>query len=148
MNDHLGGDSLAWVSNCVEALDCTGVIATHIPVNHYAFPTTQFELIARNGNSLGYVRSISAGIFDEGRWRFDVHGEVQPFEDVEQDGERRIRDRLDRDLLLRYLAALGIEADRPDAYGEGILIETIADWSPRTSPIRATQRDYGIVAAG
>jgi hypothetical protein len=40
--------------------------------------------------------------------------------------------------------ALGLEADNPDAYGEGVLFETIADWGPRASPISATQQDCGI----
>ena len=146
-NDHLGGDSDSWVSNRVDALECRGVIATHIPAGHYPYPATQFELFGPGGDALGYLRTISAGIYDEGTWRFDAHGEVQPFEDVARYDERRISDRLSRDLLLRYLAALGIEADNPDAYGQGILIETIADWRPRTSSIAATQREHGIAGA-
>jgi hypothetical protein len=143
-NDHLGGDSVSWVSNRVHALECRGVIATHIPVGHYRYPATQLELLGPGGDALGYLRTISAGIFDEGTWRFDANGEAQPFEDVARYDERPIRDRLDRALLLRYLAALGLDADNPDSYREAILFETIADWRPRTTSIAAVQREYGI----
>lgn len=143
-NDHLGGDSLSWMHNACKALGCRGVVATHIPIGHYPYPATQLEFRERGAGGVT-ERAISAGIFDEGRWRFDVHGEVQPFEDPSRYGRRRIHERFDRDLLLRYLRALGIDADDEDAYGDAVLVLTVADWKPRTSTIEATQREYGIL---
>src|SRR5262245_27920794 len=49
-----------------------------------------------------------------------------------------------RVVLLRYLNELGIDADEPDAYGEGVLVRTRGPWRPRTSTITETQREYEI----
>jgi hypothetical protein len=84
----------------------------------------------------GEVRWLSAGIFDDGRWEVEALGEPQPFEEAERP--------LDRELLLRYLTDLGIEADEPDAYGEGVLVRTRGPWRPRTSTIAEAQGEYGI----
>jgi hypothetical protein len=138
-NDHLGGDSVSWVGHLSRVLGCHGVLATHVPVGHYSYPATQFELLAPEGEPpLHYVRTVSAGVFDEGRWEFEALGEPQPFEEAGR--------RLDRDLLLHYLSVLGIEADDPAAYGEGMLVRTRGPWRARTSTIEETQREYGITA--
>jgi hypothetical protein len=136
-NDHLGGDSVSWVGHLSQVLGCRGVLASHIPVGHYPYPATQFELLGPDGEPpLYYLRTVSAGVFDDGRWEFEAHGPVQPFEEPDR--------RLDRDLLLHYLGALGIEADDPAAYGEGMLVRTRGPWRPRTSTVEETQREYGI----
>jgi hypothetical protein len=132
-NDHLGGDSVSWVAHLCGLIECRGVIATHIPVGQYPYPATRFELYAPDGKD---VRSVSAGIFDDDRWEVEAFGRPQPFEDIE-----RV---LDRELLLRYLTELGIDADEPDAYGEGVLVRTRGPWRPRTSTIAETQREYEI----
>jgi hypothetical protein len=86
------------------------------------------------------VRAIYAGVYDEGTWQFDAFGRVQPWEEPERYEERRLRDRFDRELLLRYLAALGIDADDPASYGESALIQTRAAFRPRTTSVRDEQR--------
>lgn len=146
-NDHLGGDSDSWAHNLCEALGCRALLATHIPSNHYSYPATQLTLLGPGGDPLlHHVRTISAGVFEEERWQFEVIGEAQTFEDVERYGTRRIKDRFNREILLEYLAAFGVEPDNPDQYGEGVLVETLAKWDVRTSSVAATQREYGIVA--
>jgi len=72
---------------------------------------------------LFYIRTITAGIYDEGRWRFEARGEVQPFESVDSYSARRIRDRFDKDLLMRYLRSLGIRADEPSFFTSATLFE-------------------------
>lgn len=131
-NDHLGGDSTSWVGYLTGVLGCRGVIATHIPPGHYSYPSTQFSLHGPEGER----RWVSAGIYDKGSWEFEALGDPQPFELAER--------RLDRDLLLHYLTAVGIEADDPAAYGDGMLIRTRGPWRPRTSSVAETQREYGI----
>jgi hypothetical protein len=131
-NDHLGGDSTSWVGYLTGVLRCRGVIATHIPPGHYSYPSTQFSLHGPEGER----RWVSAGIYDKGSWEFEALGDPQPFELAER--------RLDRDLLLHYLTAVGIEADEPAAYGDGMLIRTRGPWRPRTSSVAETQREYGI----
>jgi hypothetical protein len=131
-NDHMGGDSASWVGHLAGVLGCRGVIATHIPAAHYPYPATRFSLHGPEGE----LRWVSAGVYDEGRWELEAIGEPQPFEDADR--------QLDRDLLLHYLSVLGIEADDPAAYGEGMLVRTRGPWRPRTSSIAETQREYGI----
>ncbi len=55
-----------------------------------------------------YVRTIDAGVFDEGGWSFDALGPEQPYEEPERYRRRLIRDRFTREMLPRYLEALGI----------------------------------------
>ncbi len=146
-NDHLGGDSDSWAHNLCEALGCRALLATHIPSNHYRYPATQLTVLGPDGDPLlHHVRTISAGVFEEEHWRFDVTGEGQAFEDVERYRARRIKDRFNREVLVEYLAAFGVDPDDPDRYGEGVLVETLAKWHVRTSSVAATQREYGIVA--
>ena len=68
----------------------------------------------------GWGRTIGA-VATDGRWQWDAAGTPFPFEDLDRYTARRIRDRFDRPLLLRYLAELGIPAT-DDAYGPGVLV--------------------------
>lgn len=107
------------------------VEARHTPPSQHQFPATQFHLFGATGEPpLQYVRTIDAGIFDSGRWSFQTSGVVQPFEQTEAYTRRKIRDRFTRDMLLAYLAALGIMADQPTFYGRGVLAEGTDKWSP------------------
>ena len=139
----LGGDQASWVGYLSRRLDCEAVIAAHIPIGQYPYPATQFELLGPRGKPpLRYLRTISAGIFDEGRWRFDVSGEPQPFEQTERYTARRIRDRFTRDMLVRYLAALGIGADESSFYNDGVLVEELVSWKCRSMSIEEARRAY------
>jgi hypothetical protein len=123
-NSRGGGDSVSWVGHLSGVLKCHGVIAEHVPSSQYPYPSTQFELLGPEGTPpLRYIRTVSAGIYDEGRWRFLANGPVQPFEKVERYSARKIRDRFDRALLIEYLGALGIRADDPDFFTSGTLLD-------------------------
>ena len=122
-NSRGGGDPTPPTSY-LAAGDVQGVIATHIPREQYSLPSTQFHLLGPNGEPpLFYVRTVDAGVYDSGRWEFETWGQPLPFEETHAYGERRVCDRLNRDLLLRYLAALEIDADDPHFYGEGVLVQ-------------------------
>jgi hypothetical protein len=138
-NTHLGGDSTAWTHHLGGVLRCRAVLATHIPVGQYPYPATQLEV---RGD--GHTRSVSAGVFDEGRWQFEAFGPEQGWEEPDRYRARRIRDRFDRELLLRYLELLGIEPDDPAFYGEGILVETRSWFEPRTTRIADEQERLAI----
>jgi hypothetical protein len=144
MNSLLGGDSVSWVGYLSGVLECQGVIASHIPIGQYPFPSTQFELLGPDGPPpLRYVRTISAGIYDSGRWSFMVSGDPQPFEEPDSYLQRRKRDRFTRLMLIRYLAALGIEADDPGIYGQsGMLFESLSDYTPRTMTLAEARAAY------
>jgi hypothetical protein len=145
VNNHLGGDSVSWTGHLSDQLQCEAVLATHVPEDQYPYPSTQFELLGPKGPPpLHYVRTISAGKFDSGRWEFSAIGEPQPFEEVERYAAKRIRDRLTREMLIRYLAALEIEPDRADFFNRAVLLETDAPFASRTSTLGDTQREYGI----
>jgi hypothetical protein len=122
-NSRGGGDPLPAVA-MISGDEVRYVMATHIPADQFSLPATQFHLLGPGGDGgFPYIRTIDAGRFDSGRWEFLVDGEVQPFEEVEAYSKRLIRDRLTRSMLLRYLAALGIDADEPSFYGRAMLAE-------------------------
>jgi hypothetical protein len=98
------------------------VSATHSSGPASECPATQFHLFGPEGEPQeGCVRTIDCGVFDEGRWRFEAWGEVQPFEEPEAYGARLVRDRFTREMLLRYLAALDIYADDAAWYLSAVL---------------------------
>ncbi|HAA12150.1 MAG TPA: hypothetical protein DCE41_10800 [Cytophagales bacterium] len=72
------------------------------------------------------TRVVSAHI--ESRWEFSEYGPPLPFEDTARyKNQRRIKDRINLEVLVKYLAALGIFYDReeffnPEEEVKGILI--------------------------
>ncbi len=76
---------------------------------------------------LNYVRTVSLAN-DGGKWRFDVGGTPQPFEETERYQAKRMRDRFDVEMLERYLGALGIRAFDESFYvGSGWLVDAYRD---------------------
>jgi hypothetical protein len=141
-----GGDSWPRVSYLAGQLETRWVVATHIPPRQYSLPATQLWLGGPSGDSLGYVRTIAAGVFDGGRWTFDTWGAIQPWEDVDTYSAPRIQDRFTRELLLRYLHALGIEADDPSFYGRGLRFDERSVWRwlrpRRRLSVAEARKDY------
>jgi hypothetical protein len=144
VNCLLGGDSVSWVGHLTSELSCHGVLATHVPVGQYPFPATQFEYLGPEGEPpLHYIRTVTAGIFDSGRWLFEAHGAQLHFEETAAYQERRKRDRFTRPMLVRYLAALGIPVDEPSRYGvAGTLFESRARYKPRTLTVEQARAEY------
>ena len=118
-NSRGGGDPYPAVAELSRIAGTRGVLAGHAPHEQYPYPATQLHLF----DSGAYVRTIDCGVFDGGRWSFEARGTEQPFEVLEAYTSRRIADRLTRSMLLRYLSALGIEADAMSAYGPSVLVE-------------------------
>jgi hypothetical protein len=130
-NGRGGGDPFPPASFLSRSAGVRGVAAGHTPPEQYPYPATQLHLFGPTGRPpLMYVRTINAGIFDEGRWQFEVRGTPQPFEDLERYKARRVRDRFDRVLLLEYLAALDIHADDAGWYRTGVLVTDGGSWKP------------------
>lgn len=143
-NSRTGGDPYSQ-ARLATAQGVRAVAATHAPETQTELPATQFHLLGPTGEPpLMYVRTIDAGRFDSGRWEFLTWGTPQPFEDTDAYGRKRIRDRFTREMLLDYLLALGIRADDPDFYSEGVLATDTANWSPGWSgtldKVRAERR--------
>lgn len=79
---------------------------------------------------------VSAGIYHDGRRRFDTWGEPLTFEETSAYSARLKRERLTRPMLIRHLAELGIRADDEDAYGDvGTLPEDQAIYERRTTSV-------------
>jgi hypothetical protein len=93
---------------------------------------------------LHVLRTVAAGKYDSDPWRFDATGELQPFEETERYSAKRTRDRFDRAILVRYLAALGIDVDDPAFWVGGVLLQHEVTFTPRTSALTDVQREYGI----
>lgn len=141
-----GGDSWPRVSFLAGELGVRWLVATHVPREQYDYPSTQLWLGGPDGDSLGFVRTISAGIYDSGRWEFETHGSVQSWEEPGRYQARLKRDRFTRELLLSYLGRLAIDADEPAFYGESIRVSERALWHwtrpPRTMSLAEARRDY------
>lgn len=75
-------------------------------------------------------RTLSAHATD-GRWIWDESGTVQPRERPERHSARLKRVRLNRDLLVEYLAAMRILVDEPDFFGAGQAIRADVPWTHR-----------------
>lgn len=88
------------------------------------------------------VRTLSA-VATDGRWEWVDWGDVQAFESLDRYARRRVRDRLDRDLLIQYLAALGIKVDDPEFFGEATVVVQQAPWKTRKESVAQFRRDSG-----
>ena len=119
-NSRGGGDPYPAVGELARIAGVRGVVAGHTPQEQYPYPATQFHLLGRQGE---YVRTIDCGLFDSGRWSFEARGREQPFEDLDAYGSKAVRERFTRPTLLRYLSALGIDADTASGYGAAVLIQ-------------------------
>ena len=146
-----GGDQTSWCAQLSRELGTRCVLAEHVPPEHYPYPSTQLELLGPEGEPpLLYIRTLSAGVYDDERWEWYAAGPPQSWEDVTRYTVPRIRDRLDRDLLVHYLACLGITVDEPEFYGDGVLVRKrspmLVRLRGRRETIASLQREYGIAA--
>jgi hypothetical protein len=118
-----GGDGTAPGPALCRELEVTCVIASRVPRYGPGHEQTQLEVLGPPGEPpLMHVRTVSATATD-GRWEWYESGQPFPFEQPERYASRRKRDRLDRQLLLAYLQALGIPAGSDEAYGEAVFLQ-------------------------
>lgn len=100
----------------------------HFRTAHHAHITRDQKIVQYGGTSLWmhlgarHIRSIQASY--QSRWQFDIFGDPQPFENLNNYTARKIRDRFTLEILNDYCHALGIERGNLDFYGpDGLLIE-------------------------
>jgi hypothetical protein len=91
---------------------------------------------------LMYLRTLAAHA-EDGRWSWYESGTEQAFEDPSRYTRRRIRDRLDRPLLIDYLASMGISADDPDFYGAGVSVRQHVNYPVRRLTAEQVRKDFG-----
>lgn len=130
-NSLRGTDASPVVGHLAEQLGCPGVVIDDQPhtvglpgIRDGRYGSVQFELFGPlQTDWLNQVRAVAAA-YDGDRWRFNAVGTVQPFEEVEAYGARRVRDRFTSEMLERYCKALGIEVFDPNFYGpEAVFFE-------------------------
>ena len=122
-----GGDPDPVIGHLTRTLAVHGVLVTHQPRLAAGHASTQFAYLGPEGEMpLGYIRTLAAHA-EDGRWSWHTCGETLNFEDTSRYTARRIRDRLDRTLLLEYLAQLGIHPDDPSKFGPATLVVGASD---------------------
>lgn len=139
-----GGDSSAIATALARRLGVRCVMAEHAPRHGPGHEGTQLWLYGPDGEPpLMYRRTVSA-VATDGRWQWETSGEPLSFEETDRYTSRRVRDRFDRPMLLRYLEALGIPADDDNAYGQGVLVQQLVDWPRRTVSLEQERQQLGL----
>lgn len=139
-----GGDASAIGPAIARIMGVRCVVAQHAPRHGPGHAGTQLWIQGPGGEPpLMYERTLSA-VATDGRWEWITSGTPFDFEDASRYTARRIRDRLDRPLLIRYLGALDIPADDDTAYGPGILIQQVVDWPIRTQTLQEARANLGL----
>jgi hypothetical protein len=129
-----GGDPTAAAPYLGVRLGCDCIVATHAPPYGPGHAATQLTMTGPSG-----VRTISAHA-EDGRWSWGADGPIQVFEKPARYEARRIIDRFDRNLLVEYLAAIGIRVDDRAFYGDGFGLRQVVAFQPRretTAQVRA-----------
>jgi len=142
-NFRSGGDPSSAAPYLAQSMNIECFTATHAPRHGPGHAQTGLSIIGPSGRPpLMGVRSITAHA-EDGRWSWHLYGEQQPFEKVDRYSERMIRKRFDRDLLVEYLAAVGIRADDEDFYGRGALVVEIVDYKRVQLTAQQVRDDLG-----
>lgn len=137
-----GGDSTAPGPAVMASLGVRCVLATHAPRSGPGHAQTQLEVLGPGGEPpLMYIRSLSASATD-GRWEWFESGTPFRFEETERYQEQRIRDRFDREMLLRYLSNLGVPVEDRD-YGAATLHQVQVDWGSREVTLTEAKAEFG-----
>ncbi|MBQ0892680.1 hypothetical protein KBX37_06105 [Micromonospora sp. U56] len=143
-NDLNGGDAFPVVGRFAAHMSWRGVISVHQPRTPVGHASTQLQLFGPQGEPpLMYVRTIAAQA-EDGRRSWHESGRPQWFEHVERYSRRLKRDRLDRQLLVEYLLALGIDVDNDAAYGASTLIRQRVTWSTRKQTLPEARKEWGL----
>lgn len=138
-----GGDPSAIAPALARRMEARCVTAVHIPKYGPAHASTQFLFEGPDGQPpLMGIRSLAAHC-EDGRWSWHEWGAAQPFERLERYKARLKRDRLDRELLVDYLAAIGIDVDRPDFFGSSWVVEQVVDGLVRRQSVADFRKQNG-----
>ncbi|CAL8980005.1 hypothetical protein CELL_03385 [Cellulomonas sp. T2.31MG-18] len=141
MNNGLnGGDPTAAGAALARDLGVRCVVAECTPRYGPGHQATQLWVQGPAGEPpLMYERTLAAHATD-GRWTWHESGRPFQFEETNRYTVRRIRDRLDRPLLLRYLTALDIPAGDDSSYGPGVIVQQVVAWPRREQTLYEARR--------
>jgi hypothetical protein len=139
-----GGDPTAIGPAVARELGVRCVVAEHTPHYGPGHEGTQFAVIGPQGEPpLMYERAVSA-VATDGQWQWVNEGRPLSFEEVPRYTARRIRHRLDRPLLIRYLRELGIPTDDDNAYGSGVVVQQVVKWPRRTVSLAEASKELNL----
>jgi hypothetical protein len=114
------------VSYLPTVLKCRGLNISCVPDRSKTTDKEEVQIYGAVGFSLygpnetdwlNRIRSVSIAN-DVSGWQFAADGAVQPYEQIENYGKRKIVERLTPAMLESYCSALGIELFNSDFYGE------------------------------
>jgi len=155
-NGAKGGNPSTFVGELAERLKCRGVACGAVPNTLTksdrgklgTWGAVKFTLFAPEPRQrLNIDRSVSV-INDVRGWKFDSLGTVQPFEQVERYGAKRIAERFTPEMLEAYCRALGIELFDENFYGGPGFVSFTAPWFlPRLPSVSLTEarRQLGFI---
>jgi hypothetical protein len=139
-NGRDGGDPTSAATVLAQQLGVPCVVAMSSPLHGPGHGGTQLWVTGPDGEPpLGYVRTLAA-VATDGRWAWHESGRALPFEDASRTGARRVRDRLDRDLLVTYLAALGIRVDDRGWFREATVVRQRVAWETHPETVADAAR--------
>ena len=143
-----GGDPTASVAVTAQALGVRHVVAINSPSYGQGHSSTQLWLSGPGGEGAQQsIRTISA-YQQDGRWSWLETGRVQAYEDTARYARRRIRARFDRDLLLAYLSALGVDLTDDARWGYGVIVQQEVSYPRRTVTLEQARADLGLLGTG
>jgi len=87
----------------------------------------------RSPNMTSSLRRIVRCFQDYGEWSFERKGEAQSFENTELYDQVRVKDRMNREILLDYVRRLDIHPYDLDWYGEEFWRQRVISLIPRKS---------------
>lgn len=142
------GDWTAYINNGISGGDLTAIApalsskhgwrcigAEHMPKFGPGHAATQLWIQGPDGSPPLFVGRTISAYAQDGRWSWHESGEPRTFEDLDRYKARRVRDRLDRALLVRYLESLGISVDHPSFFREGVVVTQIVNWTSREQSV-------------
>jgi hypothetical protein len=136
-----GGDITAIAPAVARQLEARCVVAQHIGPYGPGHAATQLWLMGPDGvPPLMHVRTLSAHA-EDGRWSWYERGTPQGWEATERYTARSKRQRLDRDLLVRYLGQFDIRIDDPEFFGTGTAFRQQVTWPTRRVSVAEWRRE-------
>ena len=147
-----GGATFETATMLADVLDCRAVSTSCRPDTLSGQPpgsrngmwgSVQFVLFQGKGGLRNRVRSVAA-VQDDRKWCFEAHGQVQPFENVDNYNAKNKRDRFTSELLQAYCLALGIRILDPSFYlSSGRLVVKRCEYDRGMSLLKA-QKTLGL----
>jgi hypothetical protein len=141
-----GSDPFGPVSYLAQQIRCRGVTVGCRAATSKRGASVCFGLYGPEPTEwLNLVRAVSA-VQDQGRWEWTATGAVQPFEEIERYGRRRVQDRFTPDMLTRHCGALGIRPFDESFYGaHGFVVENTNIRGPvRTETLQQARARHGL----